>query len=127
MGAKFSEKGSEVQAEINKREDEEDMAGRSSAMPVCVRTLDGNAVEVQIGPGDSVSRIKRAIARQNGIDPRQQKLMLLDMELDASRFTRDYSISEKTELQLIVVEPPHRFSSRKKGQIKVSQDGKLRP
>jgi hypothetical protein len=91
----------------------EELAGRSDTVPVCIYTMGGDSLEVQILPVDSVSRIKWAISRQNGIDPCRQKLMLNDMEVDKTQ-----SLLEGTELEiatrfldLVVVEPPiiHRF------------------
>jgi len=70
-------------------------------IPVKVRTLDGNVIEITVDPTDYLSEIKRQLEEESGMPAKNQRLLLEGEELDdPNKIIGDYGINAGSVLDL---------------------------
>lgn len=80
-----------------------ELASKPGAMTVFITLLTGQKIEVAVNPTDLIDDVKRKIHGKEGIDHRQQVLMLANREL-VEGTVHDNSIAHGASLHLIQIE-----------------------
>jgi ubiquitin C len=74
----------------------------SRGMFIFVKTLSGQTVALQVGPFDSISKVKEGIHRRMGIPPDQQRLFGPDKPLEDDRTLFNYNIRDWSTIHLML-------------------------
>jgi ubiquitin C len=70
-------------------------------VPITVKTMDGKSIKVMVDPTEKMSEIKKQLADESGIPPKNQKLFLNGNELvDDSKSATDYGVKKGSVLDL---------------------------
>ena len=71
-------------------------------MDICVHTLAGKTIHLEVTPSDSIKHIKSKIQEVEGIPARLQRLIHADKDLKDDYTLSDYGVKKKSALYLVV-------------------------
>ncbi|KDQ12176.1 hypothetical protein BOTBODRAFT_146882 [Botryobasidium botryosum FD-172 SS1] len=74
----------------------------SDRMQVFVRSLDGKAITIDIGPNDTVLQLKQKVHEEVGRPPDQQRLIFSGQQLQDERLVSNYNIQQNSSIILVL-------------------------
>ncbi|OKZ58094.1 MAG: hypothetical protein BHV91_03900, partial [Clostridiales bacterium 44_9] len=67
---------------------------------ITVKIMNGNRIDLTVQPDDTISKVKTLIQEKEGILPDQQRFTFNNQELDENKTLAEYSIKNKSVLEL---------------------------
>ena len=73
------------------------------AMPIFVKTVTGQTIELDVEPSESIEGLKVLIQNSLGIPPAQQRLIYAGTTLSDGRTLSDYNIPREATIHLVIL------------------------
>ncbi|KAM3700552.1 hypothetical protein ACJW31_05G107300 [Castanea mollissima] len=87
----------------------DDLLRLAGGTRILVKTLTGKELELDVGPNDTIERIKERVQEKEGIPPMQQRLIYGGKQIADEKTVRDYKIEGGSVLHHVLALRGGRF------------------